>query len=100
MADRDWDKELAKIDKQLASLSDDELLGAAAGAQANAPRGKARTGGRERASRRPPSGRRATFGVYARLALAVRARRRDDVWPYEARCGFGLAGYLARGRRA
>jgi len=27
MADRDWDKELAKVDKQLASLSDDALLG-------------------------------------------------------------------------
>ena len=27
MADRDWDKELAKVDKQLASLSDDALAG-------------------------------------------------------------------------
>ena len=26
MADRDWDKELAKIDKQLGSLSDDERM--------------------------------------------------------------------------
>src|SRR6185312_15263837 len=27
MPERDWDKELAKIDKQLASISDDALLG-------------------------------------------------------------------------
>ena len=27
MADRNWDKELAKVDKQLASLSDEQLLG-------------------------------------------------------------------------
>ena len=26
MADRDWDKELAKIDKQLASISDEALV--------------------------------------------------------------------------
>ena len=27
MADRDWDKEMAKIDKQLASISDEALVG-------------------------------------------------------------------------
>ena len=36
--DRDWEKELAKVDKQLASLSDEALLGPAAVALLLSPR--------------------------------------------------------------
>src|SRR5207344_456809 len=40
MPDRDWEKELAKVDKQLASLSDEALLGPSA----VAPSGKGEAG--------------------------------------------------------
>ena len=45
MPDRDWDKELAKVDKQMASLSDEALLQPAGGgktkAGSGAPKGRA-----------------------------------------------------------
>lgn len=92
MADRDWSKELAKVDKQLASLSDDELLGTAPKPAANAPRGS-------NAPAAPPAAKpeRKTnaFGVYARVLLAIALGVATIVWPYENRCGVGLAGYLA-----
>lgn len=98
MADRDWDKELAKVDKQLASLSDEALLGNAT----PAPVGK---GAREpapvpmrSASAEPAvSAPKATsaFGVYARLTLAVTVAAAMMIWPYPSKCGVGLIGYLA-----
>jgi putative flippase GtrA len=42
-----------------------------------------------------PSGPATTsFGVYARLALAVALGVGIVFWPYANRCGMGLAGYL------
>ena len=98
MADRDWDKELAKVDKQLASLSDEALLGSATPAPVG--QGRARAGARRRA---PPAAEPAApapkatsaFGVYARLTLAVALGAAMMIWPYPAKCGIGLAGYLA-----
>ena len=101
MPDRDWDKELAKVDKQLASLSDDQLLGAAAPATAGAKAGakpgvkaapapgktKSESTGEPRAT--------TNFGVFARLTLSVILGVAMVVWPYPARCGPGLAAYLA-----
>jgi len=97
MPDRDWDKELAKVDKQLASLSDDELRGPAPAA----PAGKREAAGTPRDARSEKASRvqaepRATssFGVYARLTLSVLVGVAMMLWPYPARCGVGLAGYL------
>ena len=100
MADRDWDKELAKIDKQLASISDDALVGKPAAAPA--PAGKAAKGAPP--VRGPvaalPSGEprveRETRGwqVYLRLLLSVAAGIALLIWPYDTRCGTGLFGYL------
>ena len=88
----DWDKELAKVDRQLASLSDDQLLGAKAPAAASP--GKVAvplaTGG-PAGEPRPTT----AFGVFARLALSVVLGVGMVLWPYEARCGVGLAAYLA-----
>jgi hypothetical protein len=95
MADRDWDKELAKFDKQLASLSDDALVGPAPtpGAKGAAP---VRAVKGEKVAK-PLSEPRATssWGVYARLTLSVLVGVAMLLWPYPARCGVGLAGYLA-----
>ena len=103
MADRDWDKEMAKIDKQLASISDEALLGpvsvklpgtppAAAGSSAKpAPAAKAAKASRPVGEPRATS----SWGVYARLTLSVAVGVAMVMWPYPARCGVGLAGYLA-----
>jgi hypothetical protein len=89
--DRNWDKELAKVDRQLKSLSDEQLLGETApGPAAVAVKGgKAAPAPRESA---PVGG---PWSVYARLTISVALGVAMLVWPYPARCGAGLAGYLA-----
>lgn len=93
MPDKDWDKELAKVDKQLASLSDEKLLGPAAPAAAGgksttiAPPAKTVAVGEPKPT--------TNVGVFSRLALSVVLGIAMVLWPYEARCGVGLAGYLA-----
>jgi len=104
MADRDWDKELAKIDKQLASISDDALAGkpaaqGAGAAGAKAPAGKALGPARAPVAALPsgePRVERETRGwqVYLRLLLSVAAGIALLIWPYDTRCGTGLIGYL------
>lgn len=83
MSSQDWDKELAKIDKHLESISDDALLPPAA------PQ-KGAAGTPAPAAKRETS----TFGVFARLILAVALGIGMLFWPYSARCGLGLFGYL------
>jgi hypothetical protein len=84
MTERDWSKELAKIDKQLESVSDEALFPTA---QAKTPAAKAEVVEKQRGT--------STLGVIARLALSVLLGVGIVFWPYQARCGFGLAGYLA-----
>ena len=99
MADRDWDKELAKVDKQLASLSDEALLGKTTPAPVagGAARQAARVPARPAQPALAPPAAKATsgFGVYARLTLAVVVAAAMLLWPYPAKCGIGLVGYLA-----
>lgn len=93
MADRDWDKELAKVDKQLASISDEQLM---AGNAPAAPAGKGATpAARQSAAPREKASKSSLFGVYARLTLSVALGVGMTIWPYEMRCGAGLAAYLA-----
>jgi len=106
MADRDWDKELAKIDKQLASISDEALLDKPAAPAGQAGKAPAGAGKAAAPARGPapiaalPSGEprveRETRGwqVYLRLLLSVAAGVTLLIWPYDARCGTGLFGYL------
>jgi hypothetical protein len=93
VAEKDWSKELAKVDKQLASLSDEELLGPAP----TAPAAKAAAAAPPKGGAAAPATKATTtnFGVYARLLLSVALGIGMVVWPYEARCGVGLAAYLA-----
>ena len=84
MATRDWEKELAKIDKQLESVSDEALLPAKG---APTPAAKAEAVEKQRTT--------STFGVMARLILAVALGVGMFFWPYSARCGAGLFAYLA-----
>jgi hypothetical protein len=96
----DWDKEMAKIDKQLASLSDDDLKrgGGRALPAGAAPVQKGASGGGGRAPAAAPQAttpRAAFYGVAFRLGLALLLGVAMLFWPYEARCGLGLAAYLA-----
>ena len=79
----DWDRELAKIDRQLESVSDEQLLRAPPGATPVAQQQILVQ--REKTS---------TAAALARLFLAVLVGVAILFWPYAARCGAGLAAYL------
>jgi hypothetical protein len=83
MSPTNWDKEMAKIDKQLESISDEALLPSA---RAKTPAEKAKIVEKQRTT--------STFGVFARLVLAVALGIGILFWPYPARCGPGLFAYL------
>jgi Flp pilus assembly protein TadB len=83
MGNRDWDKELAKIDKQLESVSDEQLF----------PKSAAKTTP-ERQEIAEKQSRTSTLGVLVRLLLAVALGIGMIFWPYQARCGLGLLAYL------
>jgi putative flippase GtrA len=91
----DWDKELAKIDKQLASMSDADLV--AEPARPALPAGKGAAPAPRAAAASEPAvvgSRYATLGLYARFVLAVALGVGMMFWPYDAKCGPGLALYL------
>src|SRR5690242_8993712 len=96
MADRNWDKELAKVDKQLASLSDEQLLGAAPAAPVAPPRGAGPASSASQPASPPskPTRETSAIGVYGRLLLAMLVGAAMYIWPYPAKCGIGLVGYL------
>jgi putative flippase GtrA len=83
VSDRDWEAEMRKIDRQLESVSDEAIL-PSKGAKSPAARAQVE------AVQKNTS----TFGVFARLTLAVTLGVAIIFWPYAARCGLGLAGYL------
>ena len=78
-----WDEQLKKIDKQLESISDEALL-----PSKSAPTPQARV---EAVAKQAST---STLGVALRLLLAVALGVGMYFWPYEARCGVGLFGYL------
>lgn len=103
---KDWDKELAKIDRQIASISDEKLLESKPPTAALRPEGAGRGAppvARQQASPAAAAGvapvgagatRGALFGVGLRLALAVALGVAIVFWPYRAACGLDLLGYL------
>jgi hypothetical protein len=98
MTDRDWDKELAAIDRQLASVSDEALATPATAAPTAVPDPRAAAGRPAAAAAvrtLPASDVPTPAGVLFRLALAVLLGVGVVFWPYANRCGVGLAGYLA-----
>ena len=84
MSNKDWDSELKKIDRMLEGASDEALLPAKS---APTPQAKAEVIAKQKGT--------TTLGVMARLLLAVALGVGMLFWPYEARCGLGLAAYLA-----
>jgi hypothetical protein len=80
---KDWEKELAKIDKQLESISDEALLPSKS---APTPVARAEVVATQQST--------STLGVMLRLLLAVALGVAMVFWPYSARCGTGLFAYL------
>jgi membrane protein YdbS with pleckstrin-like domain len=87
MAERNWTKEMSKIDRQLESISDEALFPTKAGGTKGSKAVKAENLEKQRTT--------STLGVFLRLLLSVALGVGIYFWPYDARCGFGLAGYLA-----
>jgi hypothetical protein len=83
VSDKNWDKELAAIDKQLESVSDAQLFPEKKGAPA--PQKAAVAEQRATVSSWP---------AILRLSLSVLLGVGILFWPYGNRCGIGLAGYL------
>ncbi|MHB1312705.1 MAG: hypothetical protein ACYC3L_11885 [Gemmatimonadaceae bacterium] len=83
MSDRNWDAEMKKIDRQLESVSDEAMFPAKA---AKGPQAQAQVASVQKAT--------STWGVFLRLSLSVALGVGMVFWPYSARCGVGLAGYL------
>jgi hypothetical protein len=81
---KNWEKELAKIDKQLESMADETLL----------PTSSAKTP-EDKAELKAQHGRTRTLGVLARLTVAVGLGVGILFLPFDHRCGIALAGYLA-----
>ena len=84
-----WDKELAKVDRTLEAMSDDALLPDDSAKQPSPVSRKAR-----KQELRDERYKTTTLGVLARLVLAVALGVGMLFWPYSARCGVGLLGYL------
>lgn len=94
MTDKDWAKEMAKIDKQLESVSDAQLFPEKAKPGAPAAPGAAAAGASvspkvaaDRAAAR-------SWPAILRLTLSVLLGVGIMFWPYENRCGGGLIAYL------
>jgi hypothetical protein len=84
VSDRNWDRELAKIDRRLEKVSDAAIL--------PAPRGGSPAAAADVAEKRRST---STFGVFFRLLLSLAAGIGMIFWPAAGRCGLELAGYLA-----
>ena len=89
-APRDWDKELAEIDKLMAQPQ--AQVPAKAGAPPPAP---ARQGGASApAPAAPVASRKAIFATWLKVLLAAVAAGAMTQWPYAHACGLGLFLYL------
>ena len=91
MSDRELGSEMRKIDRQLESVSDEAMLPVEERAKSPAAQGAGRGRAEEHLHVR-------------RLRAAARSPSRSAwrmvFWPYAARCGLGLVGYLGAVARA
>lgn len=105
MSDRNWEAELAKIDKQLASVSDEALLAertapapprsAGRPATAAVPSGAQSGSLAGRASAAAPVPAAGSWKAWLKVAVAVGAAAGVMFWPWPAQCGPALIGFTA-----
>ena len=101
MTDRNWEAELAKIDKQLASISDDQLLAERKPVAAGKGTGAAALPSASRASAPAPAASvrsaaepaRGTWRGWLKVTIAIAAAAGLMYWPWPARCGLPLIGF-------
>jgi hypothetical protein len=97
MSDKNWEQELAKFDKQVGSLSDDQLL------QLNNPQraGTAPVAGARPASAAKavpvgvPSKQTGSWFAWVQLAVAIGAATGLWFWPWGTRCGLNAVAFTA-----
>lgn len=97
MNERDWEKELAKIDAQIRSLPDEEeapVQPAALPRKAALPGVAKPSGSPPAVAAAPAAPRTSRVGAFLRLGLAGALAVGMAFWPFDARCGVGLAAYL------
>lgn len=91
MAERDWEKELAAIDRQIASVPD-ERLAAAASTRASPPG----PGATRSAPAAAPANRGARpWVIWMQVVITLAAAVSLWYWPWPARCGAPLMGFVA-----
>jgi len=106
MPDRNWEKELADIDRRINSSPEPVPAGPAGAPTAPVAMPTAPRGGREAPVRpavatgpivvtTPRRTWKSNAGLAFRLLIAAALLAAVVVWPYEARCGVGLGAYLA-----
>ena len=99
MPDRDWEKELAEIDRRISSTPDEapatDTAPARVTAKAGTPAPRAAAPASAVAPALPRRHWKATAGLLVRVLLTALLLAGVVVWPYETRCGAWLAGYLA-----
>jgi hypothetical protein len=83
VSDKDWEKLMAQVDKQIESVSDQQMFPEKKGA---APAQKAATVAARDTTK--------TWPAIVRLVLSTALGIGVAFWPYENRCGLGLSGYL------
>jgi len=88
---KDWDKELAKIDRAMARLPEP----AADPAPARKPAGSAAPGAAPAGVAPQHAGPRATTTTWLRVLLVLTLALAMPLWPYPKGCGVGLYAYLA-----
>jgi hypothetical protein len=84
VSDKDWEKLMAQVDKQIESTSDAQMFPEKKGA---APAQKAAVAATRESTK--------TWPAILRLVLSSALGVGVLFWPYENRCGLGLSGYLA-----
>jgi len=95
--ERDWDKEMAEVDRLLKKLPDaDPTLGRGAGGAGSAPTVKKPAAVPFAAGAGAMPGARAWLGTWAKVALGVLVAVgvTPGVWPYASGCGLRLMFYL------
>lgn len=97
MTDRNWEAELAKIDKQLASVSDEKLLTERAPLPAakGAPSPKTASATTAPARAAAPATATGTWRGWIQVLIATGAAAGMMFWPWPGRCGWPLIGFAA-----
>lgn len=100
MSDRNWEAELAKIDKQLASVSDQQLMADRKALSAGKPAAGAAPATRGAAPAAAPasramSGEAGAWRSWVKVVIAVGGAAGLMFWPWPGRCGAPLLGFTA-----